>query len=181
LLVIEGSFQAGEMVLTGIDRTPTGEERRVRGIWKSADGAVRETATDSSKTWKPWFDILFLPHRANLSTNDKQTDDKKTVAALDTHYQAAVQNNDTATMGRILADDFTLVTGSGKTYTKADLLNEARGGRVSYAHARAKRPLYLAAKFAVYLKNEIELMNTKIPRNYPTLASCTWGNSKGYF
>ena len=35
-------------------------------------------------------------------------------------------------MDRILADEFILVTGSGKTYTKADLLEEARSGRVHY-------------------------------------------------
>ena len=59
-------------------------------------------------------------------------DDEKTVAALDTEYQAAVKNNDAATMDRILADDFVLVTGLGKTYTKADLLKEARSKRVTY-------------------------------------------------
>jgi hypothetical protein len=32
----------------------------------------------------------------------------------------------------ILADDFALVTGSGKVYTKPDLLAEARSGRVRY-------------------------------------------------
>ena len=55
-------------------------------------------------------------------------DDRKTVAALDTQYQAAVKNNDTATIARMLADDFVLVTGSGKIYTKTDLLKEARSG-----------------------------------------------------
>ena len=50
----------------------------------------------------------------------------KAVAALDTQYQAAVKANDAATMDRILADDFVLVTGRGKTYGKADLLEEAR-------------------------------------------------------
>jgi hypothetical protein len=35
-------------------------------------------------------------------------------------------------METILADDFALVTGSGKVYTKADLLAEARSGRVCY-------------------------------------------------
>ena len=35
-------------------------------------------------------------------------------------------------MDRILADDFVLVTGLGKTYTKADLLEEARSKRVIY-------------------------------------------------
>ncbi|HEU5245792.1 MAG TPA: nuclear transport factor 2 family protein [Candidatus Udaeobacter sp.] len=59
-------------------------------------------------------------------------DDEKAVAALDTEYQAAVKNNDAATMDRILADDFVLVTGLGKTYTKADLLEEARSKRVIY-------------------------------------------------
>ncbi len=33
-------------------------------------------------------------------------------------------------MNRILADDFILVTGSGKTYTKADMLEEARRGDI---------------------------------------------------
>lgn len=61
-------------------------------------------------------------------------DDRKVLAALDTEYQAAVKKNDAATMDRILADDFVLVTASGKTYTKADLLNDARGGRTVYEH-----------------------------------------------
>ena len=61
-------------------------------------------------------------------------DDRKLVAALNTEYQAAVKKNDAATIARILADDFVLVTASGKTYTKADLLNDARGGRTAYEH-----------------------------------------------
>jgi ketosteroid isomerase-like protein len=59
-------------------------------------------------------------------------DDEKAVAALDTEYQAAVKNNDVVTMDRILADDFVLVTGLGKTYTRPDLLEEARSKRVTY-------------------------------------------------
>ena len=35
-------------------------------------------------------------------------------------------------MYRILADGFLLVTGRGKTYTKADLLADARGGKTTY-------------------------------------------------
>lgn len=61
-------------------------------------------------------------------------DDEKTVADLDTQYQAAVKNNDAATMDRILADDFVLVVGSGKSFTKADLLNEARKASRHYEH-----------------------------------------------
>jgi ketosteroid isomerase-like protein len=60
------------------------------------------------------------------------TDDARLVAALDTEYQAAVKENDVATMDRILADNFILVTGRGRTFTKRDLLNEARGGRYAY-------------------------------------------------
>jgi len=67
LLTLEGTFQAGEMVLTGADRTAGGKERRVRGVWKPEDGGVRETAvtsTDGGKTWKPWFDLVFRPHKS---------------------------------------------------------------------------------------------------------------------
>ncbi|HLP24398.1 MAG TPA: nuclear transport factor 2 family protein [Acidobacteriota bacterium] len=54
-------------------------------------------------------------------------EDAATVAALDTAYQAAVERNDVAGMDCILADDFTLVVGSGKAFTKAELLDSARG------------------------------------------------------
>lgn len=59
-------------------------------------------------------------------------DDARTVAALDTAYQAAVQRHDVATMDRILADDFVLVTGKGTAFTKADLLAEARSPDTQY-------------------------------------------------
>ncbi len=62
-----------------------------------------------------------------------ESDDKKAVADLDTQYQLAVKNNDAATMSRILADDFVLVTGRGKTYNKTDLLKSANGATV-YEH-----------------------------------------------
>ena len=61
-------------------------------------------------------------------------DDKKAVAALDTQYQGAVKANDAATMDRILADDFVLVTGRGKTSTKSDLLKAARDKTTVYEH-----------------------------------------------
>ena len=81
--------------------------------------------------------ILALCALAALSMNHTQAsaaDDEKAVAGLDTEYQAAVKRNDATTMDRILADDFVLVTGSGKVYNKADLLAEARSGRVVYEH-----------------------------------------------
>ncbi|MGB2672388.1 MAG: hypothetical protein WCA94_20655 [Candidatus Acidiferrum sp.] len=66
LLIIEGKFESGEMVLSGSDLTPTGQHRQVRGTWKPVDGGVRETAvvsTDGGKTWQPWFDLMFQPHK----------------------------------------------------------------------------------------------------------------------
>lgn len=60
--------------------------------------------------------------------------DQKAVSALDTKYQAAVKNNDATTMDRVLADDFVVVLGTGKTYNKADLLNMARTNQIHYEH-----------------------------------------------
>src|SRR5262245_58965970 len=59
---------------------------------------------------------------------------ERIVAKLDTEYQAAVKANDAATMDRILADDFVLVIGNGKTFTKEDLLKSARDKSVIYEH-----------------------------------------------
>jgi ketosteroid isomerase-like protein len=59
-------------------------------------------------------------------------EDAKAVAALDTKYQAAVKANDAATMDQILADNFTLVTGRGAVFSKADLLDSARKKEVTY-------------------------------------------------
>jgi len=83
-------------------------------------------------SYRPWLLAMGLAlgmimvasiYGASASTED----DRKTVAALDKEYQAAVKSNDAATMARILADDFVLVTGSGKTYGKADMLEGAHG------------------------------------------------------
>jgi ketosteroid isomerase-like protein len=74
--------------------------------------------------------LLFVPLRSTASRED----DAKAVAALDSQYQEAVKKNDVATMDRILADDFVLVTGRGQTQTKADLLKESGGGTITYEH-----------------------------------------------
>ena len=136
LLVIEGKLEAGEMLLAGADRTAEGKERRVRGTWKPMNGGVRETAVvsnDAGGTWQPWFDLIFRPH-AQLDATNASARDQRIIAALDNEYQAAVKKNDAATMDRLLADDFVLVTGSGKTYSKTNLLNEARSVRIVYDH-----------------------------------------------
>ena len=46
------------------------------------------------------------------------------VLELDRRYQKAVEGNDASTMDEILSDDFVLVTGLGKVFTKQDLLSK---------------------------------------------------------
>jgi ketosteroid isomerase-like protein len=69
---------------------------------------------------------------ATNDLNASSEEDVKTVAALDTKYQAAVKSNDAATMDQILADDFVLVNGRGKVSSKADLIESARKKEVAY-------------------------------------------------
>jgi len=66
--------------------------------------------------------------------NDAIEQDKSIVAALDTEYQLAVENNDVETMDRILADDFILVLGNGKVITKEELLALAKNKEVTYEY-----------------------------------------------
>jgi ketosteroid isomerase-like protein len=131
LLQIDGVFLGDAITMQGTRLIAEGRKEIIRGIWKPEGASVRETADtsiDGGATWKPLFDIRFRRH--SEATAKRQTpaaaDDARIVAALDTEYQAAVARNDAAEMDRILAEDFILVTGSGKAFTKADLLNEAR-------------------------------------------------------
>ena len=66
--------------------------------------------------------------------DDSPEDAARIVAGLDKQYQQAVKENDAATMDRILADDFVLITGRGQTFNKADLLKDARGKTTIYEH-----------------------------------------------
>lgn len=61
-------------------------------------------------------------------------EDRQTVAALDTAYQAAVERNDAETMGRILHPGMILVVGRGATFTREDLLRSARDQDLIYEH-----------------------------------------------
>jgi ketosteroid isomerase-like protein len=134
IVFIRGNLQGDAMILSGTDHRGSGQ-RLVRGVWKPEDAGVRETAetsTDEGKTWTPWFDLSF--RKRSAASDDNSDDDRKTVSEMDTRYQAAVKNNDVEGMSRILADDFILVTSSGKPQTKTDLLNEARAGTTIYEH-----------------------------------------------
>jgi ketosteroid isomerase-like protein len=86
------------------------------------------------KTLSMYILTIVLLTITSTLPNESTTDVEKIIAALDTEYQAAVKNNDVATMDRILADDFVLVTGRGATFTKADLLKEARKKSIIYEH-----------------------------------------------
>ena len=68
LLLLDGHFDGRRMVLTATETLTDGTRRLVRGIWYPDSGGVRETAdrsTDGGKTWTPWFDIVFRPHRSS--------------------------------------------------------------------------------------------------------------------
>lgn len=60
--------------------------------------------------------------------------DRATVAALDTEYQAAVERNDAEAMARILHPDMILVIGRGLVFTREDLLRSAREQEYTYEH-----------------------------------------------
>jgi ketosteroid isomerase-like protein len=67
-----------------------------------------------------------------ISVEHTPPDSATFVAGLDVKYQAAVKRNDAKTIGRILADDFILVTGRGSAFTKKDLLTDARAKTCTY-------------------------------------------------
>lgn len=72
--------------------------------------------------------MLLEPMARDVLAND----DRRTVADLDTAYQAAVARNDADAMGRILHDDMILVIGRGLVFTREDLLRSARAGEFQY-------------------------------------------------
>lgn len=99
-------------------------DRRLRTRWHSSVGRTRLVACLLVAV----TGVGLAAHAAN------QVDDQKTLAKLDTDYQKAVEQNDTTTMARILADDFILVSGDGTVSTKGDLLKDAASGNTKYAH-----------------------------------------------
>src|SRR5215469_11729613 len=78
--------------------------------------------------------IIALPLGAATDVNASSEEVAKTVAALDTKYQAAVKSNDAAAMDQILTDDFALVNGRGKVSSKTDLIESAPKKEVTYEH-----------------------------------------------
>ncbi|MBA3319788.1 MAG: hypothetical protein H0T50_17080 [Gemmatimonadales bacterium] len=66
LLLLDGRFRNGRMVLTGSEKSPDGTASLLRGTWWMEGRDVRERAersADGGKSWTPVFDIVFRPHR----------------------------------------------------------------------------------------------------------------------
>jgi ketosteroid isomerase-like protein len=98
------------------------------------DGAVstfRNSGTFLRRNGK-WQAVTWQATRVPATPDAKA--DQAAVAALDTQYQAAVKANDAATMERILADDFVLVTGKGASFSKSDLVKAAQAKEYTYEH-----------------------------------------------
>jgi ketosteroid isomerase-like protein len=113
----------------------SGASSRCRFIWKSAEIFGKRHLRLAFISSVAGALVLAIPGEIEVnSASTSARDDSKIVAALDTEYQAAVKSNDATVMDRVLADDFLLVTGSGKTFTKVDLLAEARSERFTYEH-----------------------------------------------
>jgi ketosteroid isomerase-like protein len=91
---------------------------------------------------------LALIPAATVQASD--ADDQTLVAALDTKYQKAVEQNDAKTMADILTDDFTLVEGDGKRSTKGDLVDDAKSGKTHYEHQQdSQRTIVVSGDTAI--------------------------------
>lgn len=67
-----------------------------------------------------------------ISDHRRSMEDASQVAALDLAFQAAVKDNDAATIDRILHPTFFLVLGDGRVVTRDQLIEEARAKRITY-------------------------------------------------
>jgi ketosteroid isomerase-like protein len=74
-----------------------------------------------------------MAHQPASSQPSGKVSDAQQIAAIDTHYQAAVEANDAATMAGILHPEFELVLGDGRRFTREDLLRAARLRESVYA------------------------------------------------
>src|SRR5438876_3205955 len=108
--------------------SPAAQETPTAVPQQTASVAPEQTATRTSEQQARQPDaqstIAQMPPLA-LPT-PPLTVDAQMVGALDTVYRAALKANDIAIMDQILADDFDLVSDSGASLTKADLMNQAR-------------------------------------------------------
>lgn len=76
--------------------------------------------------------VLAMSSGVAVTAMASPEEDRKTVAALDTEFQAAVKHHDVATMDRILHDAMVLVLGDGRVLTKEEQLQSAREQAIRY-------------------------------------------------
>lgn len=73
-VMLEGDLNQGAMTLTGAESSVRANYL-VRGVWRPEGRNVRETAfrsEDGGKTWKPWFDLEFMPAFPKRPAHRKQ-------------------------------------------------------------------------------------------------------------
>lgn len=91
------------------------------------------------------------------------SDDARTIAAIDTQYQTAVESGDWQTMDRILHPDFVLVLGDGVTHPRQRLIDSARN-------------------HVVVFEKQVELPGTQVVRMYgkdtATVTALLWCKGK---
>lgn len=97
---------------------------------QSASDGFGQAPIVSGSVWTSLQKVSYLGVMTDSRTEDQ-------IAQLDIEYQAAVERNDAEVMGRILADDFVLITGVGKVRTREDLLTEARDRVAIYEYQEA--------------------------------------------
>lgn len=77
----------------------------------------------------PGIIVAVLSTTSVLASSDNAA---SIVGALDTAYQSAVEHNDWQAMDRILHPDFVLVLGDGTKFTRAQLIDSSRNGKVLF-------------------------------------------------
>ena len=127
--VNRGKRPAKRNLSPAAQKTPTAVPQQTASV------APEQTATRTSEQQARQPDaqstIAPIPTPLALPT-PPLTVDAQMVGALDTVYRAAIKANDIAIMDQILADDFVLVSDSGASLTKADLINQAREKQTIY-------------------------------------------------
>jgi Domain of unknown function (DUF4440) len=69
-----------------------------------------------------------------ITVYGSEAEDRRNLALLETKYQRAVKENDSKTMATILANNFVVIGGDAKQWTKADLIKSATDGSTHYEH-----------------------------------------------
>ena len=100
----------------------------------SAQASPPAEKTNASDTTEKSDQAAAPPPSVSTGAGPTNDDDARTVAALDSEFHAAMKTNDAATIDRIVADDFMLVRGFGRSLNKSDLVKQAREKQAKYEH-----------------------------------------------